>query len=1605
MGRPSIRETKLVVVSPPGDPAKPPRRLRRALIRIAVGTGLVCTFAAGTVGAIALSLNLPPTRRIVTRVTNDLLGSLFDGKIVAHRIGHLGIHGVRIDSASAFDPDGNETIRVVGLTAHADVLGMVEHLLFDKGDRRIVIPFIRIESADVRVDRGPEGMTLARTFTPRTSTSTTPASSTPSAPSRKTTVALQRIDLDHAFVHGRLAPSVAIDGDVNRLVARLSAGSDGVVLDVDQTGLVERRLLGTTTEGTANYHLRVSEGPTDMWADLTGRVGGIELLVRARLIDSELRASASAPRVEPAAVARLIPALQPTEPLAARATVMGTLPHLSFTAELGDRDLTEGHSLVRVTGKFDAADPLRLEANVKLSDADLHAFDARLPTSRLDAAGRVRVELGETLRVAAEARVEPTILLGQKIPGTLLHAVLDRGTVTGRFSADEPGMPISGAFVVQPDGALHFDARGVVASIDQAPRLRGSVHGSARVHVFGVYRDEQLDARVDAAASGLRLPGDLALQHADAHGRLSGPLADLRIEASATGSEMHAVDYRFDRVRASVQGTLNDLSASVKLESDDGAALSASARIDPKTGTARAVKLSMTRDGTEATGSIAHIRPKRGGLAVEGLELSGEGLGTLEGTLRVANADVTGTLKGESVDLSRLAKLAGIPYRVRGLADVDIELKRNENGRAGHVRVALEGGEGPFVSGVSAMVAASFHGEQVEADGLIRLVTQSSPATPAAERCDGAIAQVRLTNGKGRLDGPLLDPKTWLALTGEAEVAAEDWNLRCLKRLVPVGLPISDLSGSLTAKLKIARASGARFPSIQDLSLRTKRLEVAGPEPLGSDEPEWESRFVDVQLRGGLDGKSGRTTGQMTLWDGGLLGDLEVNADLDLATLMDHPGYRLATLADSPMQVRLGIPRRTMASLSTLPSFLRERLPPLSGELRLDAYADGTASHPFVTAHAFGWQLAAASTPAETLTGPGPWSMPVDADVIVTYDGETASLDGRISREGRNLGRVTGAVEADLHALVTSNGARSPWTGGFELSLDNAPLAELPFLSDRGIAGLVSGTVRVAGLHEAPTVDVDLELPGLRIGTDMFFEKAALSLHVQKHKGATNDTAIAKVELVGQDGGRLDASAYAGVEWEDALLPHLAFDSPADFYARADDFRATAFLPFVNTLVSKLDGYVDGELRFGFRRLSDGDKGSVTAKIELRDGVFHVPELGQELRHASVRLTADPSGDVRLSDIHAEGISGEIDGWIQGRLDGLKFLDAGGQFTIAKGRELPLAVEGVPLGEAYGEIRITARKEHDSLIMDIGLPTFHLALPASSRRNTQSLDDNPDITISHPLGPHQEPPKTGGQRLVFNLDLGQVQIEGRGIDLTVTSAKGAERPRVVVTDRVQLSGEIDLVKGTFNVMGKDFRLEQGLVRMRPESPTNPFVNISARWDAPDGSPVYVDYIGDLQPITADKLKFRGGGRSQAEVVAMLLGEESEAGGTSASTQTRAIGAGGAYVADQLNAALHGVAPGFSTGIAQTEEGALKTSISYQIDDNITASAAYQQQANQLLMTPGAAYGVCISDRPGAACTELGVEWRLGRHVSVRGAVGGVGDTLNSAFDLLWKYRY
>jgi translocation and assembly module TamB len=1572
-------------------------------------------------GSVVLHLDAAPTRRLLLTTVNDALGTLFEGKIIADEIERVGLGGVDIRAAIVLDPQGAQVIRASGIHAEADVVTLLRRLVSGAGPLWIDLPFVRVDDATVVVERAPGVAvpTVADAFKLRH-----PAPHDPNA--RGVRVDLRRIEIGHVWAHGMIAAPRALDADVTRVTGALHLDPEGLALDVEQTGITDRALLPAPLTGTANYHLRLVTTPPamTMWTGFSGQLGAVEVQVRGGLTESRLTATAEIPHATPAQVATVIPDLPIHEAVSATVELDGDIPtfslrgSVSFDGENGSRGAAD------IEGRLAVQGPLQLEADVAAHAIEPGIF-APLDATPIDVVGRIKLELGAALKLQADASTTDFLLGSQPIPAADVHLVIDRGTLSGRASLHEDGAPTDAVFALSPGGALAFDLTSDVASLRAIPRLQLPVDGSATVRVKGTLHAGVIDAKVNALYSGFRAPGGASIGHGGLDGHLNGSTAQpgaIDLDATLWGRNMTASGYTFDRINARAKGPALHPQLTATLlahpprdgapEDDPAAdAIHASGELDVGAKGARNVTLTLRRDGTEVGGTVARIGAGEGGVRLEGVNLQGEGTGKITGGLTVRGGEIVGKIHGEGVDLERVGKLAGVAQRVRGLADFDVDLRPTARGRKGHVTVQLENGEVSLLTGVSATLTTTFDDDKVTTDGLVRLIAHASPGGGVSEPCSGSIAQLRFTEGEGELPGRLLDPASWARLNGKARVAADDWDLRCLARLTPVGLLLSDVRGKLQARAEVERKAGQRFVSVRDLVARTTGLEIAGPQPFGADAPTWESRKLDVQLNGAIDGASGESTARVALFDGEVVADASVAATLDLVGLVDRPKDRWALLRRAPLSGRISIPQRKIASFVSLPSFLRDRLPALSGEVRADAYVDGTIDQPFFTARVSTFKTALAQrTTGDEAT---PWSVPLDAEVLATYDAEKATVDVHVKHDAKEVATANGEVAFDLHELIA--GGSPTYTAGFYAKLDEVPLGEIPWFADHDVGGHMSGTVAMSGLHERPELKVDLTLPDLQIGQDLFFNEGAFKLDVAAPTGPTRDRATARVQahLGAQDGGQLDASAFAGVLWQGGLVPTLDAETAADFYAKAQSLRLAVFHPGVADILSKLDGYLDGDVRVGWKRLAAGDRASIDARMKVKSGVIHVPQIGQELHDVTITIASKPDGTIELSDIHAEGTRGSITGAATARLDGLRFERAEGSFVIKKGEEIPLTLEGVPLGNARGKLTIAAEKTDNEIRATVGIPELHLDLPADSARGVQPLGDNPRVSVSHRLGAGKE--ARGADALAWKLifDIGRIEVAGANLDVTVSGSKTSP-PTVELTDSARVSGDITLLPGgTLQFFGKEFSIEQpGLIRLRAEDTSNPYLNVQARWrNAPEGTSIFVEYVGVLQPITSEKLKFRGEpALTQPQILAMLLGGAESTGtfaggvqtGVSPSAQQVAGGMAVELASSQVNALLSGTLfKGFSTQFSTNDDGTLRPGVAYAIGDQLHATASYGTSGTSTTTGTGT-----LGGNAGARTqTVISLDWRFLSAWLLRGTAAVGGDQPSGGLDVLWQYRY
>jgi translocation and assembly module TamB len=488
-----------------------------------------------------------------------------------------------------------------------------------------------------------------------------------------------------------------------------------------------------------------------------------------------------------------------------------------------------------------------------------------------------------------------------------------------------------------------------------------------------------------------------------------------------------------------------------------------------------------------------------------------------------------------------------------------------------------------------------------------------------------------------------------------------------------------------------------------------------------------------------------------------------------------------------------------------------------------------------------------------------------------------------------------------------------------------------------------------------------------------------------------------------QKSGGGSATATARVLWNSPVVPEVDPKEPLDVYFSAKDLRAAVLYPL---LFRKIFAYFDGRLNGTVHYHQDAAGGtlaqSVDGSFDLKDGVFQIPEVGQEFRNASATIFVTKRGQVDVTNVSAQGASGRLTASGKINLKGLSFVDGEGEARVAKNEAVPLTLEGVPLGEAWGTLFLHAKKADDHTVkLDIDVPTFHTDLPESSARDVQRLDDHPDIRVGVRgkdgalapvlLGVPQAHRSDDALLWKVTFFLGQdVRVRrGRNIEIQVTG-----EPVVELSTETRVSGQIELRGGNVEVFGKPFEIEHGTARFDSDDASDPSVNVSARWEAPDGTRVFANFVGRLR---TGKLTLRSEPpRPNSEVLALLL-----FGGTTddvaksreglqqqaKSTDTGEWVLGGAAVTTNVNKVLSSVTPLDITTRVTSDAQSPTPEVAIRLSPKLTAEFSYRTR------TPAP------FERQDRALITL--DWRFRRNWSLETILG----QQTTVLDLVWRYRY
>jgi translocation and assembly module TamB len=828
-------------------------------------------------------------------------------------------------------------------------------------------------------------------------------------------------------------------------------------------------------------------------------------------------------------------------------------------------------------------------------------------------------------------------------------------------------------------------------------------------------------------------------------------------------------------------------------------------------------------------------------------------------------------------------------------------------------------------------------------------------------------------------------------------------DLAKVARYIPDGaLPVSTMRGAIDIAGRLERDSASDFTPLVELRAKTTGLSVSGPGNAGvpatpsvpanasvpaivssrTPRPRWTVEGVDAEGSVQINGSTGFLELNARVHDA--RGDLVVlaarSAGVPYAAIYNSPSGSLALLPDMPFDARITVPQR---DLLTLPPSLGH--PPVDGELQANLTVKGPLTSPTVSL---------TGTLAKVTAGLTRLTTPLDFDVRSTYEGGRGEVELRAVRGLREVLKadVFGTVSA---ADLVARRVDLPWEASAKAHVDDLPLVTFGPLDDRQIRGRLSGDFALDRLHVDAKANASFVVHDLKVG-EAVYPTATASL-------VADGKTLAAEARVEQVDGYATARAAVPATWGTSLSPKPDPKHALDLTVAAKHFRAAVLLPFVQGSIDELDGVVDADVQ--------ATLDPTTQKLELKgsasldNGLFELATFGGEFHDITAKVKL-AGGLLTLESFKASGISGEVLASASARLDGLRLQAASATLQIPKSRPLPLSVNGSQLGTVDGRLNVTESMSADKGTLDVkvDIPTLHFTVPEKGSQDVQTLGRLEGVTLGKRLGPDRtfvaDPVATEDDDEVAHgrsADARTIRITTelrddvslrRGTDLRV-QLTGA--PVVTITDKVVVSGRIQLRGGSLNLYGKSFEIETGTVTFVGEDSSNPQVAVTAGWSAPDGSQIKADFIG---PLKTGKVTLRSEPPlSQNDIVQLLLfgtvdGQAAAAKPGQAPGQSSAEGVAGAVATQPLNRALDQFGLSAVSTKVDTSSMVAKPEVQVQIAKDVSVQLATLVG----LPPPG--------DNPDR--TFVTVDWRFLRKWSLEGTVGNATTTI---VDLIWQYRY
>ena len=1601
---------------------------------VLVPVALLIAFLGSFVAGILLHLPLPPSKRAATRIVMEQVSQAIRGSIEIERISRLHLGGVEAVGVTIRDPDGETVLFAPRLRARANLLPIALSFLPWSPRAEVPVTWIRAEHIDVVFRQDADGtVTLGTTFLEPVRP-TEPPPTKPAAPARPLVVDLMSIEIGTIAAKGGLGGLSPLDWQARTVRGAVRIAPEGVRIDTGSFPIAFDNILEKPVHATVDYHFR---SPMLMWSGVLANYRDLSLSGRVQLNGNNLLVDLDLPRTEPQALAPFLPeGVVLADPVEGRIEAHGPLPVLDTHVRLiSDRMLLDS------TGDLTLSPRVRTDFDVDLRRVDLRKILPEAPQTEVDADLRVRLFVdGEGQpRARLTGDISPTVLLGVPVPGMDVDVLVDAKGASGLAHVHEMGMPVRTDFTFTPSEGLRVTAVTNVPSLSSVPRLQRAVSGYAVAKLEGTYHEGEVDAKVTVSAGNLLRDG-VRLGSANVELQLTGPPEQLRMNAIVHGRGAGVGDVRWDGLDAFVQGPIRTPHVRVHLQDKTLPNVTAAASLDTRQRlAARAVdlKLEQGREVMEAKTDLIEVR---NGIVDLGA-LSIDGLGDpIDAVAAVGPNGFDVRVVSDGIDLDRLTYFLPIPGpRLSGMVGLDVDIRNI--GEESHGCVRLDVREGKVhtqlpVSGIDTSIRAQFTGRHVDvhadmAVGALQELPAPGPddigmCLPAQSKPREGVVAARATASL-TLAGPPLEASSWKDATGTGRLVELGLDLDRIQaaygdlvgmanEVVSVSIPA--LQGSVSLKGDVVRDHPDRLPA-WTLTATTRGVQVELPDDSAVTKVKadvYASASIDsvgtllatMCVRNNPASLAGEACNPS---DESVLASMGLLAAIDYRRLVDDPRSWKQVLYKTQLQGSVVVHDRWMDAL-LLPLTLTTQIPVDVGHASAVVGFRGTVLAPQIDyrvniarfgALEPGWRAPVSICAKGQYNGDKAW---MHAELRRTQESQTADAVCSLSPDVpvTSLGSLDAAVVVAWQDVLAWNSLpRVPWVASAKAVVHDFELRDVPALAEHGISGRSRLTASIKDLGAKPEFDVQLGIEALRTGATVDYDQSHIRVHADA-SGLQGSLALIDVDENGNATSSMRVSVDTEqVQWSDGWWLTRDGSKPVNIAVDATRFKLGMLSPMVQPLFSYVEGELTGRAQAVWSP-AEGKSRIKSMSFYVDNGAFQVPVIGQEFLQVRGLLQAADSERIFVERFQAQSLTGALEGRATIDLDDLDIEHVKASLWTKQSDKIRLTFGGMPVGDLYGTINVTVDPGDEQHDVTIEFDRVIVDLPRTDLRSVQQIDDNADIEVVPVLDSTVRSDATAARVTPWVVSLQTktpAVLQRFDMNFSVVLPKTGRDRLVLVypdekTGEVSLQGHVVLYDGRIDVVGNRFDLEENNAWVIfTGDPGDPQLNVTARWDAPDGTRVFADVTG---PLREPRIQFRSEpAMQQAEIFALVLfGPSTQGGGTTTVGTTEGEGTAGADVSGGvsggvasagINMLLQDLSPVVSTRIDTSRGQTPSPTVVVQVSRDVTAEATYVAEEATLDKT----------DR-----YLVTFDWRFLRQWSLRITRGNVG---TSILDVIWQHRY